>query len=33
MSGYVPPEKAEIYIKNSRSNEQDRLSSGRQLTK
>ena len=29
---YVPPEKAEIYIKNSRSNEQDRLSSGRQLT-
>ena len=29
---YVPPEKAEIYIKNSRSNDQDRLSSGRQLT-
>lgn len=29
---YVPPEQTEIYIKNSRSNEQDRLSSGRQLT-
>jgi len=30
---YVPPEQAEVYIKNSRSNDQDRLSSGRQLTK
>ena len=29
---YVPPEQAETYIKNSRSNEQDRLSSGRQLS-
>ena len=29
---YVPPEKAETYIKNSRSNQQDRLSSGRGLT-
>lgn len=29
---YVPPEQAEVYIKNSRSNEQDRLSSGRQLS-
>lgn len=29
---YVPPEHAEVYIKNSRSNEQDRLSSGRQLS-
>ena len=30
---YVPPNKAEAYTKNSRSTEQDRLSSGRQLTK
>ena len=29
---YVPPEQTDIYIKNSRSNQQDRLSSGRQLT-
>ncbi len=29
---YVPPEQTETYIKNSRSNQQDRLSSGRQLT-
>ena len=29
---YVPPEKAETYIQNSRSNQQDRLSSGRSLT-
>ncbi len=29
---YVPPNKAEMYIKNSRSNQQDRLSSGRSLT-
>lgn len=29
---YVPPNKAETYTKNSRSTEQDRLSSGRQLT-
>ena len=29
---YVPPNKAEIYTKNSRSNQQDRLSSGRSLT-
>ena len=29
---YLPLEQVEVYIKNSRSNEQDRLSSGRQLT-